>query len=70
MYYRFAYQYYQEDLKGFLDIHKRINQLFQDPHAGRAEIAELVQNHIQVAHERFLGYLENQGEEEDSNLNE
>ena len=68
MYYRFAYQYYQEDLRGFLDTHKRINTLFQDPHADQSEIERLVQNHIEVAHERFLVYLENQGEEEGSSL--
>ncbi len=69
MYYRFAYQYYQEDLKGFLDTHKRINELFQNPHADQSEITELVKNHIEIAHERFLVYLENQEAEEDSSLN-
>ena len=69
MYYRFAYQYYQEGLSRFLDTHKKINELFQDPHADQSEIAKLVQNHIEVAYERFLVYLENQGEEEDSSLN-
>jgi len=69
MYYRFAYQYYQEGLSRFLDTHKKINKLFQDPNSDPTEIAKLVQNHIEVAHERFLVYLENQGEEEDSSLN-
>ena len=69
MYYRFAYQYYQEGLRGFLDTHKRINALFQNPDADQAEISKLVQGHIEVAHERFLVYLENQGDEEDSSLN-
>ena len=57
------------DLKGFLDTHKKINELFQDPHADRSKITELVKNHIEIAHERFLVYLENQEEEEDSSLN-
>jgi hypothetical protein len=69
MYYQFAYQYYQEGLRGFLDTHKKINKLFQDPNSDASEIAKFVQNHIEVAYERFLDYLENQGEEEDSSLN-
>ena len=69
MYYRFAYQYYQEGLSRFLDTHNKINELFQDPNSDPLEIAKIVQNHIEVAYERFLVYLENQGEEEDSSLN-
>ena len=69
MYYRFAYQYYQEDLKGFLATHKQIKDLFQDPNSDPSEIAQLVQNHIEIAYERFLAYLETQEEEEGSSLN-
>ena len=63
LWYRFSYQYYQEDLQKSLAVHKRIFTLFDNPDSDPAVIAELVQLHIEEAYWRFLVYLESQGNE-------
>lgn len=61
LWYRFSYQYYQEDLEGSLSMHRDILHLFRqkDPNRGK-ELEELVRVHIEAALERFLSYLEAQ----------
>ena len=60
LWYRFSYQYYQEDLQGSLDIHRKIYEFFRDQQADKQQIANLVQNHIQDAFQKFLAYLDEQ----------
>jgi DNA-binding GntR family transcriptional regulator len=61
MWYRFSYQYYQEDLEKSLAVHQRICDRFHDDAADVSNLERLVQHHIEVAVERFLEYLETQG---------
>jgi DNA-binding GntR family transcriptional regulator len=60
IWYRFSYQYYQEDLKKNLSLHEHIFRLFNDPESDPQEVAAVVQQHIEVASETFLAYLEEQ----------
>jgi len=57
LWYRFSYQYYKEDLGKQLQIHQEIFELLINPEADRDELGQRVQNHIEVAHEKFLAYL-------------
>jgi len=61
MWYQFCYQYYQEDLQKSLAVHQKICDLFHDNRTEASTLGLLVQNHIEVAFERFLAYLEAQG---------
>lgn len=62
LWYRFSYQYYQEDLSRSLAIHEKILGIFRtkDPGRGR-DLEEMVRVHIEEAMERFLSYLGEQG---------
>ena len=60
LWYRFAYQYYQEDLKKNLTVHQKIFDLFRDQHSDPHNLETLVKNHIEVANEKFLEYLKEQ----------
>ena len=61
MWYRFSYQYYQEDLDKSLAVHQKICVLFQTPTSDPEIVGELVKLHIEEAYWRFLAYLESQG---------
>jgi len=61
LWYRFSYQYYQEDLPNSLAIHEKIFDLFKNKRTNPEKIGEMVRNHIQIAYRRFLEYL---GEQE------
>ncbi|MGD2185403.1 MAG: GntR family transcriptional regulator [Desulfobacterales bacterium] len=60
LWYRFSYQYYQEDLRGSLGVHQKIFDHFRNQDVAANEIGKLVQEHIQVAYRRFLAYLDEQ----------
>jgi DNA-binding GntR family transcriptional regulator len=60
LWYRFSYQYYQEDLQGSLAVHQRIFNHFRDQYVDKQTIGNLVKNHIQEAHQKFLAYLDEQ----------
>ncbi len=60
LWYRFSYQYYQQDLQRSLDVHQKIFGHFQNQDVDKAEIGNLVQKHIQVACRSFLAYLDGQ----------
>jgi DNA-binding GntR family transcriptional regulator len=60
IWYRFSYQYYQEDLEKNLSVHEHIFRLFNDPDSDPQEVAAVVQQHIEAASETFLAYLEEQ----------
>jgi len=60
LWYRFAFQYYQEDLHKNLLIHKQIYKLFSDRKSDLPALERLVKDHIEIAYEKFLSYLEQQ----------
>jgi DNA-binding GntR family transcriptional regulator len=60
MWYRFSYKYYMEDFRKSVRIHKRILDLFKSKKSDPREIEAVVRDHIEVAVERFLTYLEEQ----------
>lgn len=60
MWYRFSYKYYMEDFRKSLRIHKQILDLFKSKKSDPCKIEAAVRDHIEMAVERFLGYLEEQ----------
>jgi DNA-binding GntR family transcriptional regulator len=60
LWYRFSYQYYQEDLHRSLAVHQKIFGLFRNKDVDKQEIGKLVQEHIQKAFQSFLAYLDEQ----------
>ena len=60
LWYRFSYQYYQEDLAGSLGVHQKIFDHFRLQDIAAEAIGKLVREHIQVAFQRFLAYLDEQ----------
>lgn len=67
LWYRFSYQYYQEDLERSLAIHEKILELFQEKDPKRSqELEVMVRAHIEEAMDRFLSYLEEQETKEKS----
>lgn len=60
LWYRFSYQYYQEDLQKNLTVHQKIFDLFRNQHSDPYELEALVKNHIEVANEKFIEYLKEQ----------
>lgn len=60
LWYRFSYQYYQEDLFRSLNVHQEIFDHFRKQDVDQQVIGNLVQEHIQVAHRSFLAYLDEQ----------
>ncbi len=58
MWYRFSYKYYKEDFNKSLKIHEKILNLFKTKKSDTKKIEDVVRNHIEVAVERFLAYLE------------
>ncbi|MBE0585175.1 MAG: GntR family transcriptional regulator, partial [Desulfofustis sp.] len=57
LWHRFSYQYYQESLENSFQVHQRIYDLFANQQADDEEIGRLVEDHINVALDRFLDYL-------------
>ncbi|UCE51660.1 MAG: GntR family transcriptional regulator [Desulfobacterales bacterium] len=60
LWYRFSYQYYQEDLHRSLAVHQKIFGLLRNKDADIDEIGNLVQEHIQTAYQSFIDYLNEQ----------
>ena len=60
MWYRFSYKYYKEDFDKSLQIHEKILNLFKTKKSDPKKIEDIVRNHIEVAVDRFLAYLEEQ----------
>jgi DNA-binding GntR family transcriptional regulator len=58
MWYRFSYKYYMQDFRKSLRIHKRILDLFKSKKSDPRQIEAVVRDHIEVAVETFLAYLE------------
>jgi DNA-binding GntR family transcriptional regulator len=61
MWYRFSYKYYEENLSESLSIHEEILKLLRaKKKADTGHLEEVVRNHIEVAMESFLVYLDEQ----------
>lgn len=58
LWHRFSYRYYQEDTLKAVSVHRRILNLLKNPGSDAAEIEKVVRNHILVALEKFLTYLD------------
>ena len=63
IWHRFSYQYYQEDLKKSLLAHKEIYEAFSSEPNNPKQCRLLVEDHINIALDRFLIYLESSGED-------
>jgi DNA-binding GntR family transcriptional regulator len=57
MWYRLAYQYYQEDFKKSYRTHEGILGLFKNKKTDPAKLEAVVRNHIDEAVNKFMGYL-------------
>jgi DNA-binding GntR family transcriptional regulator len=60
MWYRLAYQYYQEDFKKSYRTHEGILGLFKNKHTDPAKLEAVVRHHIDEAVTKFMGYLDAQ----------
>jgi DNA-binding GntR family transcriptional regulator len=60
MWYRLAYQYYQEDFKKSLQTHEVILGLFKNKDADPDRLEAAVRNHIDMAVNKFTGYFDEQ----------
>ena len=58
LWHRYAYQYYKEDFRNSLKIHRRILDLFKKKKVSLEEIEKLVRRHIEIALEPFLSSME------------
>jgi DNA-binding GntR family transcriptional regulator len=58
MWYRLAYQYYQEDFKKSYRTHEEILGLFKNKNTDPAKLEAAVRNHIDEAVGKFLSYLD------------
>lgn len=58
LWHRFSYRYYQEDLQKSMAVHRDILDLLKNPESDGNEIEKLVRDHIDVALEKFLTYLD------------
>lgn len=58
LWHRFSYRYYLEDLEKSFEVHKRILDLFHKTRPDPDAVGSLVAQHINVALDRFLAYLE------------
>ena len=57
LWYRFSYKYYEEDLEKQYLIHEKIYELFTNRKSNVKKLEKLVHDHIEVAFEKFVGYL-------------
>lgn len=57
LWHRFCYKYYKEDFGKSLQIHKKILDLFCDKNSDVQEIEKTVRDHIEIALDRFMSYL-------------
>ena len=58
LWHRYTYQYYKEDFRNSLKIHRRILDLFKKKKVSLEEIEKVVRRHIEIALEPFLAAME------------
>ncbi len=64
MWYRFTLQYHKENPKKSLKIHKNIVELFRK-RLGK-DVETIVREHIEAGHKKFIGYLNNNFDKNES----
>ncbi len=60
MWYRLSYQYYREDFSNSYRTHERIMALFRNKNTDPEKLEAAVRTHIDVAVNKFIGYLNKQ----------
>lgn len=60
LWYRFSYRYYQEDFTVSFNVHDQMVALYRDPRTDPKKLEQLVREHIDVAVDKFVSYLEGQ----------
>jgi DNA-binding GntR family transcriptional regulator len=60
VWFRFCYRYYQEDFSISYKVHEKIMAMYKNPKTDPLELELLVREHIEIAMEKFIGYLEGQ----------
>ena len=68
LWYQFSYKYYEENLEKQYLIHEKIYKLFANRKANVKQLEKLVHEHIEIAFEKFVGYLTKKKEDEKSTL--
>jgi DNA-binding GntR family transcriptional regulator len=58
LWHRYTYQYYKEDFRHSLKIHRQIIDLFKGKKVSPEEIEKVVRKHIEIALEPFLNAME------------
>jgi DNA-binding GntR family transcriptional regulator len=58
LWYRFSYRYYQEDFSVSYRVHEKMVALYKDPKTNPDTLERIVREHIEVAVEKFVSYLE------------
>ena len=58
LWHRYTYQYYKEDFRDSLKIHRKIIDLFREKKVSPEEIERVVRQHIEVAMGSFLAAME------------
>ena len=58
LWHRYTYQYYKEDFRNSLKIHRRIIDLFKEKKVSAERIEKVVRQHIEVALAPFLASME------------
>ncbi len=58
LWYTLHYQYYLEDLNKSLKVHKEILRLYRNPGTDPEKLRNMVEDHINVALDRFIEYVE------------
>lgn len=58
LWYRFSYRYYKEDFSASYRVHEKMLALYKDRHTDPEALGHLAKEHIEVAVEKFVSYLE------------
>ena len=58
LWFRFSYRYYQEDFSVSYKVHEKMVAMFKNSKSDPIEMEKLVRDHIEIAVDKFVGYLE------------
>lgn len=64
LWYTLHYQYYLEDLNKSLEVHRQIVLLYRNPQTDPEDLRKLVEDHINVALDKFIEYVEKHDQRE------
>ena len=60
LWFRFSYRYYQEDFSVSFKVHEKMVAMFKNSKTDPGKMEKLVRDHIEIALDKFVGYLEGQ----------